>query len=88
MSAPLRTCLGCRRVRPRGELVRLARGADGVARVDALGRAGGRGAYVCATAECARLALTRARLGHAFRAACAPPAGEPAVILEHSVRRG
>jgi predicted RNA-binding protein YlxR (DUF448 family) len=88
MTAPVRTCLGCRRARPKAELVRLARGGDGVVRVDARGRAGGRGAYVCANAECARLALTRARLGHAFRGACTPPAEEPEAMVEYSVRRG
>ena len=88
MTVPVRTCVGCRQARRKAELVRLARGSDGVVRVDARGRAGGRGAYVCANAECARLALTRARLGHAFRGACAPPAGGPEAIVEHPSQEG
>jgi predicted RNA-binding protein YlxR (DUF448 family) len=64
-----RTCLGCRRRRPKGELVRLARGADGVVVVDD-GRRQGRGAYVCAEPECVERALKSGRLGHAFRAEC------------------
>jgi uncharacterized protein len=44
---PERTCVGCRRSRPKNELIRLVRSADGGAIVDVAGRAPGRGAYVC-----------------------------------------
>ena len=63
--APTRTCLGCRRQRPKGEMLRLVRRADG--RVEADGLAGGRGAYVCAERECLERALKPGRLAHAFR---------------------
>ena len=43
--APERTCAGCRARAPRGSLLRIVRGADGV-RVDRSGSAPGRGAYV------------------------------------------
>jgi predicted RNA-binding protein YlxR (DUF448 family) len=62
---PTRTCLGCRRRRPKGEMVRLVRRPDG--RVEADRAAAGRGAYVCATGECLERALKPGRLGHAFR---------------------
>ncbi len=62
---PIRTCLGCRRRRPKGEMLRLVRGADG--RVSADAQASGRGAYVCRDPECLGRALKPARLAHAFR---------------------
>jgi uncharacterized protein len=46
--APLRTCTGCRRVRPRIELIRLAVAASsGQVTLDPTGRFPGRGAYLC-----------------------------------------
>lgn len=78
---PTRTCLGCRRRRPRGELVRLVRGPDGVVAVDPRGRGAGRGAYLCAEAGCVERALKTGRLGHAFRGACRPAEGLPAMVL-------
>jgi predicted RNA-binding protein YlxR (DUF448 family) len=45
---PLRTCTGCRRVRPRIELIRLAvAGLTGRVTLDPTGRSPGRGAYLC-----------------------------------------
>jgi len=63
---PHRTCIGCRAVRPKPELVRLVRGPDGVVRPDARGP--GRGAYVCPEPRCVAQALERGRLARAFRA--------------------
>jgi predicted RNA-binding protein YlxR (DUF448 family) len=62
---PTRTCLGCRRRRPKRAMVRLVRRADG--HVDAGGAAEGRGAYVCAEVQCLERALKPGRLAHAFR---------------------
>ena len=62
---PTRTCLGCRRRRPKGDMVRLVRRPDG--HVDADRAAHGRGAYVCAEIECVERALKPGRLAHAFR---------------------
>ncbi|HZF07060.1 MAG TPA: YlxR family protein [Patescibacteria group bacterium] len=62
---PIRTCLGCRRRRPKGAMLRLVRGADGCVSVD--DTAPGRGAYVCRDPECQERALKPARLAHAFR---------------------
>ena len=66
-TAPSRTCLGCRRARPKGVLVRLIRMPDGTVVVDSAGRAAGRGAYVCPDTECLERGLSRGRLGHAFK---------------------
>jgi predicted RNA-binding protein YlxR (DUF448 family) len=48
--------------------VRLVRRPDGLVVADPDGRAVGRGAYVCADAECMERAFSRGRLTHAFRA--------------------
>lgn len=77
-----RTCLGCRQVRTRAELIRVVRGGDGRARMDVKQREPGRGAYVCPDPSCLRTALTKARLGHAFRGATEPPAESPEAILQ------
>lgn len=43
---PLRRCVTCRSSLPKAELIRLVRGEDGW-RLDLLGRAGGRGTWLC-----------------------------------------
>ena len=65
---PQRTCVACRRVRPKRELVRLVRGDDGSIESDAAGTKAGRGAYLCRAPGCWEAALDDNRLGHALRA--------------------
>ncbi|MFN2591292.1 MAG: YlxR family protein [Candidatus Dormibacteria bacterium] len=62
-------CAGCRTVRPRPELVRLVRGADGGVCLDILGRLPGRGAYLCRTTgmRCAHAARRRRALVRSLR---------------------
>ena len=67
---PIRTCAGCRQRRPKRELVRLVRGADGVVVRDATGGAVGRGAYVCVEVACLERALKGGRLAQALRGRC------------------
>jgi len=74
-------------VRAKAELIRLVRGDAGDVRVDRDGRAPGRGAYVCATAECVEKALRAGRLGHAFKRASRPPQESVIVILANRTRR-
>ena len=54
---PLRQCLGCREMKPKGELVRVVRSPEGTVSVDLRGKAPGRGAYVCRSADCLKKAL-------------------------------
>ena len=88
----MRTCLGCRSRRPKRELVRLVRRADGTVAVDAAARGQGRGAYVCADAGCVERALKAGKLSHAFREACRAAealqwsvlaAGRPVAVAGH-----
>ena len=85
--APERTCIGCRRARPKAELVRLVRAGDGRVAVDRDGSAAGRGAYVCGSLECVTKAMAKGRLEHAFRRPCTRPAGGAESVLAEAGRR-
>src|SRR2546425_13062123 len=86
-TGPSRTCLGCRRARPKGWLVRLVRLGSGTVVVDPSARAAGRGAYVCPDTACVERALSRDRLAHAFKKACAA-APDLAEAVRAAGRRG
>lgn len=72
MSAPRRTCLGCRAVKSQGELWRLAVARkDGVPTVvwDRRRALGGRGAWLCRGSQaCLDQAVKKNAFGRAFRA--------------------
>ena len=57
--SPQRTCVGCRRVRDKRDLVRLVLAAEGPVSVDPTGKRNGRGAYICR--ESGRTCLDQAR---------------------------
>jgi predicted RNA-binding protein YlxR (DUF448 family) len=71
---PIRTCVGCRRRRSQGELLRIARRPGGTVSVDVAtgGRSPGRGAYVCADPACARRAVASGQLRRALGVALPP----------------
>ncbi len=69
---PLRTCIACRQIRPKREMVRIVKPPEGGLVIDERGKAAGRGAYLCRTRSCWTLALRGGRLEHALRA----PVGE------------
>jgi len=64
---PQRTCIACRKVRPKRELIRLVRIPDGGVEVDLSGREVGRGAYLCREVECLELGIKGNRLEYALR---------------------
>jgi uncharacterized protein len=84
---PQRTCIGCRQVKAKAELVRLVRGDGGRTMVDRRGSAPGRGAYTCPTLACLERTLVIARLARAFRGRACPPRESAAEILELWGRR-
>jgi|AntAceMinimDraft_8_1070364.scaffolds.fasta_scaffold53434_2 predicted RNA-binding protein YlxR (DUF448 family) len=47
-----RTCVACRRARPKKAMIRVVRAPDGSIRVDETGKANGRGAYLCRCQQC------------------------------------
>ncbi len=64
---PQRTCLACRKVRAKRELMRLVRISDGSVEVDTSGKKAGRGAYLCCARECWEIGLKGGRLEHSLR---------------------
>jgi hypothetical protein len=49
---PQRTCIACRKVKDKRDLVRVVKTPDGNVMVDLTGKANGRGAYLCRQADC------------------------------------
>jgi len=64
---PQRTCVGCRTVQAKRQLVRLVRTAQGSVEIDPSGKAQGRGAYLHDRRECWRTALASGALDHALK---------------------
>ena len=62
---PQRTCVGCRQVRDKRDLVRVIRSSTGEIEVDTSGKKAG--AYLCCTRSCWEIALKERRLDHALR---------------------
>ncbi len=65
---PMRTCIGCGACQDKKTMVRIAHSKEGALVVDATGRAGGRGAYLCRNPECLEMAFRRKALARAFHA--------------------
>ena len=75
---PQRTCIVCRQVRPKRELIRVARTPDGHILLDPTGKKSGRGAYLCARRSCWEPALHQGRLEREFEIAI-PAEDRPAL---------
>jgi len=70
---PQRTCIGCRKVRAKAELVRLVALDNGL-RVDSDGVRSGRGVYLCMDPACLNAALKKKdAFSRALRARVGPP---------------
>lgn len=66
---PERTCIGCRQVKSKRELVRIVRTAGAGVVVDEKGKTAGRGAYLCRTKRCWEQGMKGNRLESVLRAA-------------------
>ncbi len=64
---PQRTCVSCRTVKAKQELIRLVRVSDGSVAVDSGGSKAGRGAYLCRSPGCWGGGLRGSRLGYVLR---------------------
>lgn len=49
---PMRMCIACREMKPKQEMQRVVKNADGEIYADPTGKASGRGAYICNSEEC------------------------------------
>ena len=64
---PQRTCIACRKVKAKRELVRLVRTSDESVEIDIDGKKAGRGAYLCPAQDCWELGLKGGRLEHSLK---------------------
>jgi len=63
---PQRSCVACRKIKEKRELIRLVCN-DGIVDIDIAGKRTGRGAYLCSISECWETGLKRNRLEYALR---------------------
>ncbi len=73
---PIRMCVVCRQTSEKKTLLRVVRRPEkdgGGLSVDATGRANGRGAYVCASADCIDKAVKQKRFERSLSVPAAPP---------------
>lgn len=69
---PQRTCIACKQVRPKRELIRIVRTPDGHILLDETGKKSGRGAYLCAKRSCWEPAVRKGKLEHEFETTLLP----------------
>lgn len=62
----LRTCVGCRVVKPKKEFIRLVANANGEVEIDPTGKRPGKGAYIC-NKVCLNEAFKKNNLSRAFK---------------------
>ena len=65
---PLRTCIACKEMKPKKEMLRIVKTADGEIFPDPTGKASGRGAYICENEKCRQLLGAKELLNKAFSA--------------------
>lgn len=65
---PMRMCIACREMKPKSEMTRVVRNAEGEIALDLTGKAPGRGAYVCAEEACLKKFTGKKLLNKAFSA--------------------
>lgn len=65
---PQRTCIACRKAKPKLQLIRLVYcSASGLVEIDESGKKSGRGAYLCSIQDCWGKRLSKNRLERALR---------------------
>lgn len=69
---PMRTCIACREMKPKKEMLRVVRNAAGEISVDPTGKAAGRGAYICNNEACRKKLSDKKLLNKAFSTDVAP----------------
>ena len=73
---PMRKCIGCMQSRPKGELVRIVADDDGNVKIDPVGRAPGRGAYLCRNPKCVSIAIKKNAIGRNLKTNVSAEAAE------------
>lgn len=65
-SIPQRTCIGCNTKKDKKDLIRIVKNKNNEISVDKIGKAEGRGAYICDNADCLEKAIKTKRLERVF----------------------
>ena len=63
---PMRMCVGCREMKEKRQLMRIVKSPENVISFDRVGKAPGRGAYVCRSQECLTKAVKQKQLERAL----------------------
>jgi len=63
---PMRMCVGCREMKEKRSLLRIVKNAEGAISFDRIGKAPGRGAYICKARECLDKAMKQKQLERAL----------------------
>jgi predicted RNA-binding protein YlxR (DUF448 family) len=87
---PQRTCVACRQIKPKRELIRLVRNINEWVEIDPDGKKAGRGAYLCKKPDCWQTGLKNGQLEHRLRMTLTPENREHLMkygkdLLEESV---
>jgi len=61
--APIRMCVGCRKKRKKGEMVRFTQDSNGIVFISEKKDLSGRGFYLCPDLMCLRMAQKKNRIG-------------------------
>ena len=85
---PRRTCMACREVKAKRELIRLVRTPDGNIKIDSNGKKAGRGTYLCRTRGCWEKGLKRNQLEQALRSTLTQDNLEQLMKQAEDLRKG
>ena len=72
MHKPERQCVGCRRMFPKSELLRVAVEKGGGPVIDMTGKMPGRGAYICRSTKCLKEAERKKTLSKSLHCSVSP----------------
>ena len=64
---PMRMCVGCREMKEKRSLLRVVKSPEGAISFDRVGKAPGRGAYVCKSKACLERAVKARQLERALK---------------------
>lgn len=66
-SQPMRSCVGCGEQKSKKELMRVVLSPEGTISIDRVGKAPGRGAYICPSKECLQAAYKGRKLERSLK---------------------
>ncbi|MBQ7792635.1 MAG: YlxR family protein [Clostridia bacterium] len=64
---PQRKCIACQSIRPKKEMLRMAKLSDGTYQLDKTHKSSGRGAYLCNNDSCIQTAIKKSAFHRSFK---------------------